>query len=52
VASWKNSDQRQRWTASALLEVEPRLRRVKGHRSLKKLRLAMKQTEVCEAKAA
>lgn len=52
VASWKNSDQRQRWTASALLEVEPRLRRVKGHRLLKKLRLAMKQPEVREAKAA
>ncbi|HLD64076.1 MAG TPA: IS256 family transposase, partial [Candidatus Peribacteraceae bacterium] len=52
VTSWKNSDQRQRWVASALLEVEPWLRRVKGHRLLKKLRLAMKQHVVCEAKAA
>jgi hypothetical protein len=26
VKSWKNSDQRQRWVASALLEVEPWLR--------------------------
>ena len=52
VTSWKNSDQRQRWVASALLEIEPCIRRVKGDRLLKKTRLAMKQPAVCEAKAA
>lgn len=43
VSYWKNSDQRQRWTATALLEVEPRLRKVKGFRHLKALRKAMNQ---------
>lgn len=43
VSYWKNSDQRQRWTATALLEIEPRLRKVKGFRHLKALRKAMNQ---------
>ncbi len=43
VSYWKNSDQRQRWTATALLEIEPRLRKVKGFRHLKALRKAMKK---------
>ncbi|MFN0153995.1 MAG: IS256 family transposase [Gaiella sp.] len=34
VDSWKTSNQRQRWLATALLDIEPRLRRVKGHRHL------------------
>jgi transposase-like protein len=37
VDSWKTSNQRQRWLATALLEIEPRLRRVKGHRHLPQL---------------
>ncbi len=37
VDSWKNSNQRQRWLASTLLDIEPRLRRVKGHRHLPQL---------------
>jgi putative transposase len=41
VSYWKNSDQPQRWTATVLLEVEPRLRKVKGFRHLKALRKAM-----------
>jgi len=41
VSYWKNSDQRQRWLAAACLEIEPRLRKVKGHRHLKALRQAM-----------
>ena len=43
VTRWRNSDQRQRWAATALLEIEPRLRRIKGYRHLPALRAAMKQ---------
>jgi putative transposase len=42
ITYWKNSDQRQRWVASALLEIEPKLRAVKGCEHLKELRVAMK----------
>lgn len=38
---WKNSSQRQRWFASALLDIEPRLRKVQGYRHLPKLRAAI-----------
>ncbi len=41
VDRWRNSDQKQRWVASALLDVEPRLRRVKGYRHLPALRAAL-----------
>jgi putative transposase len=41
VDRWTNSNQRQRWLATALLDIEPRLRRVKGHRHLPKLREAL-----------
>ena len=37
VDAWQNSSQRQRWLAAALLDIEPRLRRVKGHQHLPKL---------------
>ena len=37
VDAWKTSHQRQRWLATALLDIEPRLRRVKGHRHLPQL---------------
>jgi transposase-like protein len=30
VDRWRMSDQKQRWVASALLTIEPRLRRIKG----------------------
>lgn len=42
VNCWQSSDQRRRWVATALLEIEPRLNRVSGHEHLKKLRAAMK----------
>lgn len=42
VDCWQNSDQRQRWVATALLEIEPRLNRVMGHEHLKELRTVMK----------
>jgi transposase-like protein len=43
VSRWHNSNQRRRWVATALLEVEPRLNRVMGHEHLKELRAAMKR---------
>ena len=41
VDRWRNSDQKQRWLATALLDIEPRLRRVHGHQHLGRLREAM-----------
>ncbi len=54
VDRWRNSDQKQRWVASALpvcvprtgrLDIEPRLRRIKGYRHLPTLRAALR-TEI------
>jgi hypothetical protein len=41
VDHWKNSHQRQRWVASVLLDIEPRLRRIKGYRHLAALHQAL-----------
>ena len=41
VKRWTNSNQRSRWLATALLDIEPRLRRIKGFRSLPRLRIAL-----------
>lgn len=43
VDRWTNSNQRQRWLATALLDIEPRLRKVKGYRHLPRLREALKR---------
>ena len=43
VDHWKNSRQRHRWLATALVEIEPRLRRVMGHRHLPALRNALQR---------
>lgn len=43
VACWKNSSQRQRWLAAALLDIEPRLRTVSGYRHLSALREAVRR---------
>jgi hypothetical protein len=48
VDRWRTSDQKQRWVASALLTIEPRLRRIKGYRHLSLLRTAL-QTEIRRA---
>ncbi|MDI6816959.1 MAG: hypothetical protein QME41_07200 [Actinomycetota bacterium] len=40
---WKNSKQRQRWLATALIDIEPRLNRIKGYRHLSKLREALER---------
>jgi len=47
VDYWKNSSQKQRWLASALLDIEPRLRRLCGFHHLPALRAAtMKKLEI------
>lgn len=43
VDRWRNSSQRQRWLAAALLDIEPRLRRIKGYRHLPHLRQALQR---------
>jgi len=50
VDCWKNSNQRHRWLATALLDIEPRLRRVKGHKHLPKLREALQRQLKIETK--
>ncbi len=45
VKRWRTSNQRYRWLAAALLDIEPRLRKVKGMRYLPLLRQA-KQKEL------
>lgn len=56
VDVWKTSNQRERWLATALLDIEPRLRKVMGHRHLAALQEAvakeLKITKVKEGKAA
>ena len=42
VSYWKNSNQRQRWVATALLEIEPGLRKIKGYEYLPLLKQAIK----------
>ena len=44
VDHWRTADQKHRWVASALVLIEPRLRRIKGYRHLPLLRAAL-QTE-------
>lgn len=41
VDYWVNSGQKQRWVATALLDIEPTLRKVKGYRHLPLLRSAI-----------
>ncbi len=43
VDHWKNSNQKQRWLAAALLDIEPRLRRLLGYRHLPLLRQAIQE---------
>ena len=41
VDRWHNSSQIQRWIATSALDIEPRLRRIKGHHFLKILRFKL-----------
>ena len=43
VDHWKNSSQKHRWVSTALLEIEPGLRKVKGYKKLWKLREALRR---------
>ena len=52
VDHWKNSNQRHRWLATALMDIEPRLRRVVGYRHLPKLREALRKELKIENKTA
>jgi len=38
VDCWRNSEQKQRWLATTLLDIEPRLNKVQGYHHLKRLR--------------
>lgn len=51
VHRWNNSNQKQRWLASALRDIEPRLNRVQGHKQLPALRNALAQELGIEAAA-
>jgi transposase-like protein len=43
VDYWRNSDQKHRWLGAVLLDIEPRLRKVKGYRYLPQLRVALQK---------
>lgn len=43
VDHWKNSNHKQRWLTAALLDIEPRLRRLSGYQHLPKLRAAIQK---------
>jgi putative transposase len=41
VDCWRNADQKHRWLATTLLDIEPRLRKVCGYQALPRLRAAL-----------
>jgi transposase-like protein len=41
VDCWRNADQKHRWLATTLLDIEPRLRKVSGYQHLPRLRAAL-----------
>jgi transposase-like protein len=43
VDRWRTSNQKHRWLAAALRDIEPRLRRVRGYRALRDLRDALQR---------
>ncbi len=43
VDCWRNSEQKPQWVAAALLDIEPRGRRIKGSRHLPLLRAALQR---------
>ena len=52
VDHWQNSSQRHRWLATALLDIEPRLRKLMGYRHLPTLRTALKRALKIDTTAA
>jgi transposase-like protein len=51
VDCWKTSAQKHRWLATALLDIEPRLRKVKGYAHLPMLRVALQRTLKIDTKS-
>ena len=49
VDHWRTADQKHRWVASALLAIEPRLRRIKGCRHLPQLQMALRTEVQCKS---
>jgi hypothetical protein len=49
VDHWRTGDQKQRWVATALLDIEPRLRRIKGYRHLPLLGSALQRESTTRA---
>lgn len=41
VSRWRHSDQKHRWVATALLDIEKGLRKINGHRHLPRLKEAL-----------
>ena len=50
VDRWQNSNQRQRWVATAMLLIEPRLQKVRGYKFLTELRTEMKSFVIKQKK--
>ena len=51
VDRWRNSEQKHRWLATAILDIEPRLRTVVGYRQLPRLRKALPSSSNRSGKA-
>ncbi len=51
VDRWRNSEQKHRWLATAILDIEPRLRTVAGYRHLPRLRAALESSSNRNRKA-
>ena len=43
IDCWRNLEQKHRWLATAVLEIEPSLRTVRGHRHLPRLRAVLQR---------
>ncbi len=43
VDRWRNSNQILRWTAASLMDVEPRLHKIRGYRYLSVLRFKLRE---------
>lgn len=50
IDHWRTSEQKQRWVATALLDIEPRLRRIKGYRHLPLVRATLQREVVAAAR--
>ena len=51
VDHWRNSEQKHRWLATAILDIEPRLRTVVGYRHLPRLRAVLQSSSNRSSKA-